>query len=61
MLTSNVEPTRIVKHTARHPQRCQACGARGFVRSHDLPFCNECFDWARQKNLVEWDDIGGGD
>ena len=60
MLTSNVEPRRIVKHASR-AQRCAACGVRGFVRSHDMPFCTGCSDWARQKNLLEWDDIGGSE
>lgn len=61
MLTSNVQPRRIVKHTHERGQRCEACGVRGFVASQTLPFCTSCLDWARQRNFVEWDDLGGGD
>jgi hypothetical protein len=61
MLVSNLERRRLVKHTPTRTQRCEACGNRGFLHSHDLPFCTECLDWARQKNLVEWDDLGSGE
>jgi len=62
MLTSNVQPRRIVKHhTSDKGQRCAACGVRGFVASQALPFCMNCMDWTKQRNLVEWDDLGGGD
>lgn len=61
MLTSNVQPRRIVKHASSTGQRCAACGARGFIASHALPFCRPCLEWARQRNFVDWDDIGGSD
>lgn len=61
MLTSTVQPRRIVKHAQSQTQSCAACGERRFLRSVALPFCNSCFEWARQRNFGEWDDIGGGD
>ncbi len=64
MLTNTVEPRRIVKHASKQlkePHSCQGCGEHGFLQSIALPFCASCLDWARQKNLVEWDDLGGGD
>jgi endogenous inhibitor of DNA gyrase (YacG/DUF329 family) len=58
--TSNREPRRLWRgDRARVP--CASCGAPARPHSADLPFCNTCLDWARQKNLMEWDELGAGD
>ncbi len=59
---SNREPRRqwnSDRHGARVP--CAACGGAARLHSTDLPFCNECLDWARQSNFDEWDELGAGD
>jgi hypothetical protein len=62
--SSNYEPRRFYRARALGVQqraRCASCGARAHVQSADLPFCYACLDWARQDQLVEWDDLGEGD
>lgn len=61
--SSNSEPRRFWKHrrVGRDGSRCAACGGRAILHSADLPFCSSCMDWARQKSLLEWDDLGDGD
>lgn len=59
---NNHEPRRRAsseRHRGRVP--CASCGAPARVHSAELPFCNSCLDWARQSNLVEWDELGAGD
>lgn len=61
--SSNCEPRRFWRSrpSGRERARCAACGGRAAVHSADLPFCTACLDWARPGNLIEWDDLGGGD
>lgn len=59
---SNREPRRwwsANQHRARVP--CTSCGAPARLHSTELPFCNACLDWTRQRNLAEWDELGAGD
>lgn len=58
---SNREPRRQWNHRAQRAQvPCAACGASARPHSADLPFCNTCLDWARQRNLTDWDELGAG-
>jgi len=59
--SSNHESRRHWSRLLRHDRSCAACGARATRRTADVPFCAECLAWARQKNLMEWDDLGAGD
>jgi hypothetical protein len=58
---SNCEPRRHWngdRHRARVP--CASCGALA-RHSVEPAFCDACLDRARQSNLDEWDELGGGD
>jgi len=60
--TSNREPRRqwrIERHRMRVP--CASCGASVRVHAAEPALCSACLDWARQRNLAEWDDLGAGD
>lgn len=59
---SNREPRRQWRtHKNRSRVPCTSCGAIARLHSAELPFCNTCLDWARKKNLGEWDELGVGD
>lgn len=57
--TSNSEPRRQWKENENKRARlpCASCGAPSHPHFTDLPFCNACLDWARQSNLVAWDEL----
>ena len=61
--SSNREPRRLWKTGEINRSRvpCESCGAPARPHSSDLPYCNACLDWSRQRNLDEWDDLGSGD
>ena len=56
--SSNREPRRHWKEAHRMRVPCASCGAPARPHSADLPFCNTCLDWARQRNF---DELGAGD
>ena len=59
--SSNLEPRRHWANLLKRDRSCVACGARATRRTADVPFCADCLAWARQSNLMEWDDLGAGD
>jgi ribosomal protein S14 len=63
MSTSNYEARRFYRRKPGHRDRtrCASCGTRASTHSADMPFCHACLDWARQGNLLEWDDLGEAD
>ncbi len=40
---------------------CASCGATARPHSANQPFCTACLDWARPRNLADWDEPGAGD
>jgi hypothetical protein len=61
-LSSNHESRRQWRAEGRRIRApCSACGAPARAHSGEVPFCNACLDWARQDELVEWDELGVGD
>lgn len=61
--SSNSEPRRFWKarNRGRDRARCASCGGRATLQHAEVAFCASCLDWARQGELSEWDELGGGD
>jgi len=49
------------RHDDQDHAPCASCGGPARPHGDDVPFCDTCLDWTRQRDLGTWDDLGTGD